>query len=44
MAKISPFVPKYFTPNNDGFNDVWQIKEMGDYLNSRGRILTAGNW
>jgi gliding motility-associated-like protein len=32
-------VPKYFTPNNDGFNDVWQIKEMGDYLNSRGRIF-----
>jgi gliding motility-associated-like protein len=32
-------IPKYFTPNNDGFNDVWQIKEMGDYLNSRGQIF-----
>jgi gliding motility-associated-like protein len=27
-------IPKFFTPNNDGFNDVWKIKEMGDYPNS----------
>jgi gliding motility-associated-like protein len=23
--------PKYFTPNNDGFNDVWEIKELVNY-------------
>jgi gliding motility-associated-like protein len=32
-------VPKYFTPNNDGFNDLWEIKEMGDYLNSSAQIF-----
>jgi gliding motility-associated-like protein len=24
-------VPKYFTPNNDGFNDVWEIKGLVNY-------------
>lgn len=24
-------VPKYFTPNNDGFNDVWEVKGMTEY-------------
>ncbi|PZX93593.1 lectin [Flavobacterium aquariorum] len=24
-------VPKYFTPNNDGFNDVWEIKGLINY-------------
>ncbi|OOG74685.1 hypothetical protein B0E44_05465 [Flavobacterium sp. A45] len=24
-------VPKYFTPNNDGFNDVWEIKGLLNY-------------
>lgn len=23
--------PKYFTPNNDGFNDVWEIKGLANY-------------
>ncbi|MES2575754.1 MAG: T9SS type B sorting domain-containing protein [Bacteroidota bacterium] len=27
-------ISKYFTPNNDGYNDVWEIKEMKDYPNS----------
>jgi gliding motility-associated-like protein len=27
--------PKFFSPNNDGQNDVWEIKEMKDYPNSR---------
>ena len=24
-------VPKYFTPNNDGFNDVWEVKGLINY-------------
>ena len=32
-------IPKFFTPNNDGFNDVWKIKEMGDYPNSSAQIF-----
>ncbi len=32
-------IPKFFTPNNDGFNDVWEIKEMGDYPNSSTQIF-----
>jgi len=24
-------IPKYFTPNNDSYNDVWEIKEMAKY-------------
>jgi gliding motility-associated-like protein len=31
-------VPKYFTPNNDGFNDLWEITEMADYPNSSAQI------
>lgn len=27
-------IVKYFTPNNDGFNDVWEIKEMKNFPNS----------
>jgi gliding motility-associated-like protein len=26
--------PKYFTPNGDGINDVWQIKGITDYPNA----------
>jgi gliding motility-associated-like protein len=32
-------IQKYFTPNNDGFNDVWKIKEMSDYPNSSAQIF-----
>lgn len=24
-------VPKFFTPNNDGYNDVWEVKGLADY-------------
>jgi gliding motility-associated-like protein len=24
-------IPKYFTPNNDGFNDIWEVKGLVDY-------------
>ncbi|MCH4551574.1 T9SS type B sorting domain-containing protein [Aestuariibaculum lutulentum] len=27
--------PKYFTPNNDGFNDFWQIKGIPNYPNAK---------
>ena len=32
-------IAKYFTPNNDGFNDVWEIKEMKNYPNSSALIF-----
>lgn len=32
-------IAKYFTPNNDGFNDVWEIKEMKNFPNSRVEIF-----
>ena len=32
-------IPKFFTPNNDGYNDVWQIPEMKDYPNSKALIF-----
>ncbi|MBA0883736.1 T9SS type B sorting domain-containing protein [Flavobacterium undicola] len=28
-------VPKYFTPNNDGFNDYWNIKGINSEFNSK---------
>lgn len=31
-------IAKFFTPNNDGFNDVWEITEMIDYPNSIAQI------
>jgi gliding motility-associated-like protein len=27
-------IAKYFTPNNDGLNDLWEIKEMQNFPNS----------
>jgi gliding motility-associated-like protein len=32
-------ISKYFTPNNDGQNDFWLIKEMEDFTNSRVEIF-----
>ncbi|MFV5691541.1 T9SS type B sorting domain-containing protein [Flavobacterium sp. LT1R49] len=32
-------IAKYFTPNNDGFNDVWEIKEMKNAPNSSALIF-----
>jgi gliding motility-associated-like protein len=32
-------IAKYFTPNNDGFNDLWEIKEMANYPNSSAQIF-----
>ena len=32
-------IAKYFTPNNDGFNDFWEIKEMKDFPNSTASIF-----
>ncbi len=38
ITSIEVFIlgfPKYFTPNNDGVNDTWQIKGLGtDYSNA----------
>ncbi|KDN56363.1 gliding motility protein [Flavobacterium seoulense] len=28
-------VPRYFTPNNDGFNDYWNIKGINEEFNSK---------
>ena len=27
--------PKFFTPNDDGYNDFWQIKGIENFPNSR---------
>lgn len=39
--------PKFFTPNNDGYNDLWQIKSISKFPNSKisifdryGKLLT----
>jgi gliding motility-associated-like protein len=43
-------VPKYFTPNNDGYNDVWEVKGLINYPLSEitlfdryGKIITQLN-
>ena len=28
------FIPKYFTPNNDGANDVWQVYDRLNLINN----------
>ncbi|OCX53754.1 hypothetical protein BEL04_05560 [Mucilaginibacter sp. PPCGB 2223] len=30
---LPPIVPNTFTPNNDGVNDTWNIKNLSDYTN-----------
>ncbi|SHM58440.1 T9SS type B sorting domain-containing protein [Flavobacterium chilense] len=32
-------IPKFFTPNNDGYNDYWNIQGANDTFNSGGKIL-----
>ncbi|MFH6994296.1 T9SS type B sorting domain-containing protein [Flavobacterium sp. FlaQc-48] len=32
-------VPKFFTPNNDGYNDYWNIKGVNEAFNSGAKIL-----
>jgi gliding motility-associated-like protein len=43
-------VPKYFTPNNDGYNDVWEIEGLASYplaeatlFDRYGKIITQLN-
>ena len=31
-------IPKYFTPNNDGFNDYWNVKGINSNFNSKSTI------
>ncbi|PWA10856.1 T9SS type B sorting domain-containing protein [Flavobacterium laiguense] len=32
-------IPKFFTPNNDGYNDSWNIKEVNETFNKGARIF-----
>lgn len=32
-------IPKYFTPNNDGYNDNWNIKGANSTFNSKAQII-----
>jgi gliding motility-associated-like protein len=32
-------IPKFFTPNNDGYNDYWNIKGANETLNTGARIF-----
>ncbi|CAN1509878.1 Gliding motility-associated, C-terminal domain [Flavobacteriaceae bacterium] len=32
-------IPRFFTPNNDGHNDYWNIKGANETLNSKAQIL-----
>ena len=49
------FIPKYFTPNNDGVNDVWQVYDRLNLINNitiynrHGKLLkflpsTSSSW
>ncbi|MFD0779458.1 T9SS type B sorting domain-containing protein [Flavobacterium myungsuense] len=31
-------MPKFFTPNNDGSNDTWNIKGISDKFNSKAKV------
>jgi gliding motility-associated-like protein len=44
-------VPKFFTPNNDGFNDVWEVKGIVNYplaeitiFDRYGKLITQLNY
>ncbi|OYX27934.1 MAG: hypothetical protein B7Z06_02945 [Flavobacteriales bacterium 32-35-8] len=42
IASLEVFVlgfPKYFTPNNDGYNDTWNIKGLSDTFSQDSKIL-----
>ncbi len=32
-------ISKFFTPNGDGFNDIWEIKEIRDYPDASAKIF-----
>ena len=32
-------IAKFFTPNNDGYNDVWEIKEMKNFPKSSATVF-----
>jgi gliding motility-associated-like protein len=36
-------IPKYFTPNNDSYNDEWGIKGMTKYPDATINILDMAN-
>tara|TARA_R110002049_G_scaffold183328_4_gene351247 strand:- start:1220 stop:4531 length:3312 start_codon:yes stop_codon:yes gene_type:complete len=41
IASLEVFIlgfPKYFTPNNDGSNDTWQIKGLGNNFSNISRV------
>ena len=35
----SVFIPNLFSPNNDGYNDTWEIPEIGNYPNTQVTII-----
>src|SRR5690606_38323110 len=42
IASLEVFVvgfPKYFTPNDDGYNDTWNIKGLSKYFSQDSKIL-----
>ncbi|MFD0991090.1 T9SS type B sorting domain-containing protein [Mariniflexile jejuense] len=41
IAQLEVFIlgfPKYFTPNNDGFNDIWQVKGLGNNFSNTSTV------
>ncbi|PKQ46312.1 Ig-like domain-containing protein [Confluentibacter flavum] len=42
IASLEVFVlgfPKYFTPNDDGYNDTWNIKGLSDTFSQNSKVL-----
>jgi gliding motility-associated-like protein len=33
------FIPNLFSPNNDGYNDTWEIPEIGNYPNTQVTVI-----